>query len=421
MQSVSQIPGFSGSPNTSPIRIPSLGPPPPKLSSLNFASRETSTINPNLFVVNTPLNVSTPLDLSTSRLSVSDIRPTISPNGVSLVPMVSPTVTKPIESMEPVKLSIPKSDFTTMETISIKPVNNDVQFIQQGSTNQDIEKKLFDELGYLPLGSIKYKDGPLVVKYIEAIDHRGNMVLIDLNVDSNITVRPSDLTTIRGTNSISIPYAVRVGIHAAAGNKIAGTAYKCDDGMCVMLTDPSTLKPVDIHLTFVENPANRVVHIDDSYIAIPVIRMTDILENPTLVNEIVADSTLSIREKTKPLFIKDLQEMDNLGVKVNNEIKKNMNALNRALVDVTTSLERFERERKLYDLNPPSNKFAVDRYNLLVLNIKKRQNMFRSLIKKARDLSVEKAKLLSVITSLGSIMSDLNTNYYGVEKKMFTS
>lgn len=402
MNSLIQIPGFAGSPNSSPIRLPSLGPSPPKLSSLSFPGNSVGALNPAIFNVQTN-QVTQP---SFSDLSISDVKP------------VTPSL------QEPVKLSIPSPKVEVPSTIKPPSVNN--QMIQEHLqsnhlVNSDIEKKLSD-LGYSILRTIRYRNNDqLEAKYILAIDHRGNSVLIYLNVDGNITVQPSDLTTTEMISSVNIPYAVRSGIHSAAGNKIAGTAYVCDSGMCVMLTDPITLKPVDSHLTFVEKPANKVVYVDDSPLAIPVIRLSDILENPTLINEIVSESTLSIRKGSLPLFLKSVDQTDALGTEVGVEIKKNMLALKRAMSDVLVSLEKFEIDRKHYDLNPPTTKEAINRYNVIVLNIKKRQNMLRGLLKKSQELEKQRIKLEEFIKDMNSNMNDLNTNYYGVDKTVYTS
>lgn len=413
MQSLTQIPGFAGSPNSSPIRLPSLGPAPPKLSSLSFPLRDTPSINispqinPAIFAIPavSPVSVvhSVPLAPATNSLPMLSQGPIQLSNGLQVTPEIRPMVQSP-----------------KIDTI-LRPPSSNVQFVQPGLSNQDVEKKLLD-LGYISFRNIKLRKGDqLEAKYILATDHRGNMVLIYLNIDSNIMVKPSDLTTMESANSVSIPYAIRVGIHSAAGNKIAGTAYLCDNGMCVMLTDPVSLKPTDNHLTFVEKPADKIAYIDDSPVAVPVVRMGDILENPTLVNEIVAESTLNIRDKSIPLFKKDIEDTDKLSTKSSNDIKTNMMALGRAMNDVLTSLVHFERDRKFYDLNPPTTKEAINRYNIIVLNIKKRQNMFRTLMKKSQDLEKQRSKLDEIIRDMNTNMNDLNTNYYGIDKKIFTS
>lgn len=402
-----KISGLSTSPTASPIRIPSISMLPPKISPIVqpstplFSQRMNPIVPPVPSVLSGPSATVGPMVPSMNQFV---LQPPV-PSGPS-IPLVPSTAISPV----PVDLPIPLVPSPTTS----------VQFLPSNLMNQNIENKLLD-LGYTPKETIirKLSDSQREAKYIRAIDNRGNSVLIELNVESNIAVQPSDLTTVESSPVISIPYSIRSGIFEAAGKQISGVAYDCTSGICIMSNDPVTMKPVDKFLTIVEKPSARVALEQDSFLASPIIKLSDIIENPTLINNIVQTATENIRKAVLKAFSSDLdinqRSFDQLTSKVPNTLR----AMSIAMTKIVTSLEVYEKARKVYDINPPVTQQAKNEYDLIVLNIRKRQDMIRRLLATTKSLELIRNKFNELSADMDNIIRDLDNNYTDVDKRLY--
>ena len=434
------VSGFSASPTNSPVRLPSLGLPPPKLP--------TPSINPSIpMLTQRSDNIVIPSILPKSTVGGATLSPRIEPNtpvpSPSILsppgpypsigaPVPSPSILSPPGPYSSVGTPFGQKPLVSSATLgSISPsvrnvsspiaVNNkDIQFFRPDSVNQDIEKKLLD-LGYMSIGTIKFKrDNEITAKYIKAIDNKGNMVLIALNIDSNIAVHPSDLTTVESVFAVSIPYSLRAAVFNAAGSQVSGVAFDCENGLCTMLTDPSNKKMKEVPYSIIERPSDKVALEANSVLGIPIVRMSDILENPTLTSKIISDATVKIRNEVLRSFTKDLESTDS-SVKVTSDstlgtLKSIQLAMNRLIIGLT----RFEVERDKFDLNPAVDPVSKGKYDIIILNIKKRQNLLRKLLEIARSLESVRSTLNGVREYMGSIIKELDQNYIDVDKIIYT-
>jgi hypothetical protein len=395
------IQGYSKSPVSSPIRIPSISNLPPRLSTVVPPS--LPTLNSN---IRTPSIIPAPIFdqgkfNSSPGFQVTSLQPNISQG----FQVASPNISLPVAPVS--------------KSVSVLEKSPQIQFNEVDS----IENKLL-KLGYLALETIKYRKGnnELVAKYIKAIDeNRGNVVMIELNVDSNVLVQPSDLTTIESNMVVSIPSSLRHGILSEAGNEVAGVAFECREGFCISTHDTVTMKPSDKFIKIIEKPGDRVAVDEESILGIPIIRLSDIIENPTLAAEIISASTLRIRNAAIKSFHHDLDLTNKVDTTLDAKIKITMKAMNLAMNNILVGLERFEEARKVYDLNPPVTPMAKNEYSVIVLNIKKRQNMIRRLLMTTRKLEDKRNRMNILSKEMEDIITNLDANFKMADKAIYTS
>ena len=299
------IQGYSNPALSSPIRISSVGTIPPRITD----------ISPNRNFNNFPL---------TQRNNY-----------------IVPSVVNDLPS--PRNLEMP-----------ISPVLNSANINQQylvNSLEDDILTRL-KKYNYKPIETINIRTMmSKEAKYIKAIDQRGHYVAIELDLDSNILVQPSDLTTSESVEVVStIPQSVRMGLLAAAGKSVSGILTECKNGICISSNNERG-KPQESFLTIIEKPTDRSLLSTDSILAIPIIKLTDIIENPTLSLEITTKSTESLINASTMTFYQDIRTTNDTLRDFVDKSDKLLQSMQTNMNTIIISLSNYERLRSQYDVN----------------------------------------------------------------------
>lgn len=365
------IQGYSNPALASPIRVTSIGSIPPRISDVPVMINRTGLLANNYMPSLTQRSgdVIAPITdgLSSPRYSPDytiHSSPIIQPSpiiqqssGPHLFMQSSPIQNSFIQNSPIIQPSpIQNSPIQPSPIIKQSPIQNSGLSLQNQGTivkslDSDINKKL-EAHKYKILETINLSrvGGQREAKYVKAIDQRGHYVTIDLNLDSNIQVHPSDLTTMETVNiNSNIPYSTRMGILNAAGKRVGGVAFECKNGICI--TSNSTRgPPKENFLTIIEKPVDRTVLENDSMLATPVIRLTDILANPTLASEITTESTIDIINAAANSYHSDIKETDKVISELAGKSKKALQDMSINMNMIIQSLNEYEKLRSNYEL-----------------------------------------------------------------------
>lgn len=435
------IQGYSNLALSSPIRVSPVGTVPPKIPDSSF---QRTPINNGLTQRNNIIVPPIVTDLSSPRFSsqssVNEVNSSIPQSTIIRYPISqSPLQSFPNTSMSnqpiirpaiiqnpetPNILGVQRSESRSIEAPNIlnvqRPESKSIETPNilniQRSENRPIIKTLdnninqkLDELGYKVLETINIKrDNRVESKYIKTIDPRGHFVVIELNLDSNVLVQPSDLTTVESSNINSdIPKSIRNGVLSVAGNSIGGISFECKNGICISKSSPKGKTEIEENFfTIIGKPADRSILEKDDILAIPVIRMTDIISNPTLILEVTTTATMNIINLIVQFYHNEIKVTTNSSNTLSNKFNILTNNMKYSMDAMVKSLSTYEKIRSEYDLTivPPET------YKNIVNNIIIHRDKISKLVESARvlesirnDFNILEEKMNKILVDIDSI------------------
>ena len=342
---------------------------------------------------------------------------TMTPRTISTIPQVPTVPAAPTVPTVPQAPSIiPRGMEVTVQNTITTPVDvKSLTFQTPGMADQTVEKKI-TELGFMPLVKTitRKPDGSVEARYIKAVDSLGNISYIQLNVDSNVSVHPSDLTTTESLETNNVPYAIKTGAIAAVGLDVSGVALECANGICTLSQDSPDRPRVESFLTYIEKPKTTVVVEEDSPVAYPIIRLSDVLENPTLVMLLVVKATTKLRWEAYQMSVRTLINADNVLKDTYDKGKITLRAINIALNHIMSSLNDLEDKRRAYELHPPSGPVETERYDLLIYNIKYRQDKLKELLLLERNVTMYVSAFNQLSMNFSEMQKELDDRFGGI-------
>jgi len=169
---------------------------------------------------------------------------------------------------------------------------------------------------------IKKADGSLSCPYILSRTSRGHRALVSMDLNGhNIYKRENDMMMERSKTAIDIPYSLRANQLSNAIPDTIGISFFCKDGVCIQHKEQGHDSIKEETLRFFNEENSKEVRIGDEMIAYPVIRVSQVFEDPERVSEIVSNVSFRIYRdsyisgfgdfETAQATLRDLQESMN--------------------------------------------------------------------------------------------------------------
>jgi len=309
---------------------------------------------------------------------------------ISQPSIVQPSITlQPTSSGVPTDISVLQPQTAVMPSItsSSEEAASKMEFSTPSGIveDQDILKLLVNK-GFQPMNSIMVQttEGNMA-KYIKTLDTKGNTAYVVIDKEGNVMKKPGDLTTIESNKAISIPLSAKIDAYNCAGLDICAVALECNDGVCMLMRDDDA-KMKEIMLTKVKNKTNGAIVESDSPIGYPVVRLSEILQNPVLVSQIIDSNTRKIRAATTSNYVKRLETMVEARDKSMNNVNVFVKVMDEAFVNVLTELKTLEKKRKQFDVMPPKNSAEKKQLNQTVYKIRNRSDMLYNIFKLSKNI-----------------------------------
>src|SRR6266496_1407314 len=228
--------GYSTSALASPIRVPFIGSAPPIIPMLT--QRSNVIIPPMVNELSSPRGIP---DLNSQNIS-----PIIPISSIIPIPQMSPSPPLIMNKKSPGLIK---------------------------NLDMDIIKKL-ESYKYKVIETINLQSGNNVeARYVKAIDNRGHYIIIELDVDSSILYRPTDLTTVEIISPANeLPQSVKSGLLASISDFVSGVAIECKD-IIYILYNKLHGQTKDLYLHIIHKPENRSELDADCTLGIPIIKM----------------------------------------------------------------------------------------------------------------------------------------------------
>lgn len=263
---------------------------------------QTNLVNLNM----EPMPVTVPINVpQTGKISLTiDSTPAPSTAPINLPPVKS-TVTNiplpPIADKQPVKEQLP------------------VEAKMQSKASMDT---ILREYLYTPIGKITSKDertGEIIGEYVKCVNPMGIIVFVQMNDGGYVSISKCDLTMTRVGKVDMIPYSVKSCSYEMAAPESVGVAIECSNGVCTIERNTTGepqetnfmksdvckdgngacyMRPGEGEVKII-NPHGDSYITDEGIIFYPIVSMSEIRANPSLVLENTEKSYTKLQKKAK--------------------------------------------------------------------------------------------------------------------------
>jgi hypothetical protein len=249
------------------------------------------------------------------------------------------------------------------------------------------------KLGYVPMQKMMINENNTKqCAYIFAYDKFGNPLLIELDDPGVVTESKDDLTMIKSNVGSVVNYSAKVGELECLKTEGCNLAYICDskNGMCVLENDEAG-RVVESNFEFVKKFSEKDVIIDDDPVAYPVIHLSDIRANPTLVLNIVHKATKKLRNNAYKFATSELIETRNKLQALITNFNKFIDIRSREerrLMDSIKILEKYAAayEKKCMSASP-LNQIEIQKRKEVQSNLTVRSTKFNELLNTIKTVS----------------------------------
>jgi hypothetical protein len=281
--------------------------------------------------------------------------------------------------------------------------------------NEGIEKELMMD-GYVPLAKLVVKEGENKNGYfIKAINKLGQYVYISLDTEGFIATNPKDLTMVKSDIANTIPYSVKMSALECAGLNVCGLAFECENGLCSLSTDVKTNKPVEESFIYTEDRSERTGLISSGLISYPIIKMSEIRADRDLVLKLTNESINRIRNSSYINVENKCVATKNSLLNLVGSFDNFINTKDVLFNKLRDSLEILGKISRDFHLKPPTTDEARKRYNTLLYNLRRRNDLFVTLLETINHISEESSHFNKCTSDINEITLSLKQNFEGVD------
>jgi hypothetical protein len=272
----------------------------------------------------------------------------------------------------------------------------------------DIDNKLIS-FGFRPQEKVVLKDdNQPTVKYIKGLTPNGIPVLVELDVDALIAVKPDDVNVKEDELETPIKDLLR---ETNMSFDIEGFAYECADGICTVTRD-SNLKPVIKSLVKGESD-----HCSGEFY--PIVKFSDLKSNTKLVLQNVEQQSQQLRNelflKSSDIFDRTQKHIDDLH-RVYQEATILIPEKSAILADTIAELQEYATD---YQKNGVSEE-NLSKFNLCIKEIDKRNALVSELINIVSVLGGIEKHIQAAYDQVKDTIELLKTDFANIDGYLFT-
>ena len=277
--------------------------------------------------------------------------------------------------------------------VQIPSVNDFTDDINNTSLDDEVDmydKELEAQLmkyGYIGMSTVlmKDEDGNVKNKYVKAINKMGQKVYIHID-DLHDKNFDCDLTLVETKQGSILPYGVKTGAMKLAGLDVSGVAFECqDNNMCmlenVMNDNDENMSIVESNFTFLEERTiGTVVENYGCFLNYPVVKWSEIKVNNALVLEGTNIVTRKLRNHAFKAYNEDLMCLQESINCMQKSFADLVTLFEQDAIKLTETLSTLEKWNMHYQNNPPCEPCDIQKSNLIVHNMRIRNDYIGYLI-----------------------------------------
>lgn len=412
------------------IRIPrsvvrrkggALGPPPPREEVITVSEGDTTVIsekkgNTREITIDKPgkendvtIKIASPPpkeDIIRKVLSEAKKSPPKSSVAIDL-----PTTERRSPPLSPRDRKRLRKELLREEVKQEKPASSMTELIDRN--NVDI--RLINN-GFIPVQKVIVGDlGEQEANYIKAVTKMGQYVYVQLDRPGFTSVNPNDLTMERSSAVSIIPYSVKIGARDCMGNTVCGTLFECgSDGICTLIDGDTPEKRTETTFHYLERPGSRELRSGNKIISYPVVRLSEIEANPTLVTNNVNVATHRIRNESYSKLMDELRSTGDAVTQLGEAISSFTNSLHTDTKALSASLKQLETIAAACIDTPPTTEEDREKMRLIHYNLRRRSDMVVDLLQAAKNVSLYKDQLVNMRITTDSLRQQLSSTFKGV-------
>jgi len=248
------------------------------------------------------------------------------------------------------------------------------------------------------------KNNNLRAQFIEALNDLGQKVLIDLDLEGIIAANNADLIVTPDGIAETIPHSFKTGVFECAGLDVTGVAFVCDDEICVLLRDEDGVGPHEINFRpdkFSQVPDQKTNTLDD-YVVYPIVKLSDIKENPKLTSETIDEVTRRLQNTIYENCKTGTKHTLSAIKKLEDSLHEFIEIEHACSVELSKSIEALKQIHNDYLKAPPNEENRV-RYKKLLYNLRKRHEYAVELIHLCKKVNSKKDKILEYANYINDV------------------
>jgi len=266
------------------------------------------------------------------------------------------------------------------------------------SQNQDIEKALL-ERDFIPIEKILTKEnGNVICNFIKVRDKLGHSAYVELDTTSSdgmgfLSVSSNDQIFTKSNEASVIPYSLKLGSFEASNNDLYGVGFECDNSICVMSRKDNSLDPIETVFTHTRGSDNDMGIQESHPIPFPVVKMTEILSNPKVVEKNITSSHNRMRNIAFNSCSKDLDAMKNNLFHLDDEIHKFDKISKEVSSALSCSINSLENMYSAYEKRGVKCQKDMENVRAIKFNLNKRSDLLNDYIAMCHNMRNRSEKI----------------------------
>ena len=314
----------------------------------------------------------------------------------------------------------------------VLPLNSSVsKVVDSGSTaefstfegiqeNQDIEKALLDR-GFISIEKILTKDdfGNIICNFIKARDKLGHVFYVELDTNCDdgfgfLMVSENDQVFTKSDKASIVPYSLKVGSFEASNSDLYGVGFECDNSICVMSRKDNSLEPVETVFTHTKESGDDMGIQDNHPIPFPVVKLSEILSNPKIVQHNITCSHNKMRNIAFNSCNKDVLSMKRNLENLEKEINKFAEISNKVSSSLSSSISQLEKMHDDYEKRGTRCNKDVENLRCIRFNLNKRHELFQDYTAMCHSMRERSEKIAVLSEELRSLNEFAETLFTGL-------
>ncbi len=391
-----------------PKTLTTINPPPP--TETIEISHQPSQTSP-LAALNAPSDV---------------VSPSPSPLGqTTRQPQMVPPVLPASESLR--KPSPSRNNSRTPSPSRIKsniPIILNVEDAHTSEPQLTLESRsLLDELlescGYAPQDKIVIADN--YIRYIKAINNQGHIVYIDIDTDyQDLSENSQDNIYVESKLPSPIPYSIKMGSYECTNGDTCGVIFECDGGLCSLTRDPDSLQPIE-HTLIPQNLSQSDDILDKivNPVPYPVIRLSELKCAPDQVLKGLDIATRRLRNANYLQCAHDLSSLGHLIERLRSLYGTFSRKQHYIFETLGSTLRELGSYYFAYELDPSKVEQDPAQFNLLVYNLRRRQELIVELLMLCQSITSFHDVVSNQIKQLEEVNNHIDKHFSGIDSVLY--
>ena len=304
------------------------------------------------------------------------------------------------------------------ETLKEKIASQTTPKRQYDSREDLVENNAIDQMleeeGYQITAKVLVQgDAGNEARYLEVTDKDGHKAFVELDTGGYVAIEPDDFTLVEGALETVIPYSTKRGALECAGSS-CGVAFVCQNGIC-------TIERIGVELphekTFVysNKVTERTGQLGDQAVPYPIIRLSELRENPSEVLATIDEVTRRIRNSAYQKCMDDIQQTQEAIEELSDAFKKFSKTEQNAADRLLRTMKKLEELNEYYSDNPPQNDESLAQHRLILQGLQRRHQMAVDLLYLCSEVTVKREILVEWSRMLNSVTEGLLQEFENVD------